>query len=65
MSAIDDLSSWPFYHGTNADLNEGDLIGPGYSSNYGARKKAKYVYQEVSGQSDEIIPHQRSASSDR
>ena len=44
MSAIDDLSSGPFYHGTKADLNEGELIGPGYSSNYGARKKAKYVY---------------------
>ena len=44
MSAIDDLSSGPFYHGTKADLKEGDLIGPGYDSNYGSRKKAKYVY---------------------
>jgi hypothetical protein len=34
----------PFYHGTKADLKEGDLIGPGYNSNYGSRKKAKYVY---------------------
>jgi hypothetical protein len=39
-----DLSSGPFYHGSKADLKEGDLIAPGYSSNYGARKKAKYVY---------------------
>lgn len=33
-----------FYHGTKADLKEGDLIAPGYSSNYGQRKKASYVY---------------------
>ena len=26
MSAIDDLSSGPFYHGTKADLKKGDLI---------------------------------------
>ncbi len=45
MSAIDDfVSSDQFYHGTKADLKEGDLIGPGYNSNYGERKKAKYVY---------------------
>lgn len=34
----------PFYHGTKADLKPGDLLVPGYSSNYGARKKANYVY---------------------
>lgn len=33
-----------FYHGTKADLNPGDLIAPGYSSNYGSRKIASYVY---------------------
>jgi Rifampin ADP-ribosyl transferase len=44
MSAIDDLSSGPFYHGTKADLKKGDLIEPGYNSNYGERKKAGYVY---------------------
>jgi rifampin ADP-ribosylating transferase len=33
-----------FYHGTKADLRPGDVIGPGYSSNYGARKTAAYVY---------------------
>ena len=32
------------YHGTRADLKPGDLIQPGYSSNYGKRKKANYVY---------------------
>lgn len=33
-----------FYHGTAADLKPGDLIAPGYSSNYGQRKKANHVY---------------------
>ena len=44
MAAIDDLSSQRFYHGTKADLKPGDLIEPGYNSNYGKRKKAAYVY---------------------
>ena len=34
----------PFYHGTKAELKVGDLLVPGYSSNYGERKKANYVY---------------------
>lgn len=34
----------PFYHGTRADLAPGDLIGPGYASNYGKRKQAAWVY---------------------
>ena len=33
-----------FFHGTKADLKPGDLIGPGYSSNFGKRKQASYVY---------------------
>lgn len=33
-----------FYHGTKADLKPGDLIGPGFKSNYGKRKQAKFVY---------------------
>lgn len=33
-----------FYHGTRVDLKPGDLIEPGYSSNYGSRKKAGWVY---------------------
>ncbi|MTI23521.1 NAD(+)--rifampin ADP-ribosyltransferase [Fulvivirga kasyanovii] len=32
------------YHGTKANLKPGDLIAPGFNSNYGKRKKAKYVY---------------------
>ena len=34
----------PFYHGTRADLRPGDLIAPGYASNYGERKQASWVY---------------------
>lgn len=33
-----------FYHGTKANLQPGDLIEPGFNSNYGSRKKASYVY---------------------
>ncbi|KUG04886.1 rifampin adp-ribosyl transferase [hydrocarbon metagenome] len=38
------LDSGPFYHGTKADLKLGDLLEPGYSSNYGEQQKANYVY---------------------
>ena len=33
-----------YYHGTKADLKVGDLIGPGYASNYGERKPGNFVY---------------------
>lgn len=38
-----DLSQ-TFYHGTKADIKTGDLIEPGFNSNYGKKKKAKYIY---------------------
>lgn len=38
------LDCGPFYHGTKAELKAGDMLEPGYSSNYGERKKANYVY---------------------
>lgn len=48
MTAIDTNESaglpTRFYHGTRADLKAGDLIAAGYSSNYGARKQASWVY---------------------
>lgn len=34
----------PFYHGTKADLQVGDLISTQYKSNYGDENKANYVY---------------------
>lgn len=33
-----------FFHGTKADLQLGELIEPGINSNYGQKKKAKYIY---------------------
>jgi rifampin ADP-ribosylating transferase len=36
--------SQTYYHGTKADLEVGDLIEPGYASNYGRRKQANFVY---------------------
>jgi len=33
-----------YYHGTKADLKIGDLVAPGYASNYGKRKQANFVY---------------------
>lgn len=34
----------PFYHGTRADLRPGDLIVPGYASNYGSGRQASWIY---------------------
>lgn len=34
----------PFYHGTRADLRPGDLIAPGFASNYGSGKQASWAY---------------------
>ena len=44
MSFGPEPASTAFYHGTKAALKPGDLIGPGFSSNYGSRRQAKYVY---------------------
>jgi rifampin ADP-ribosylating transferase len=44
MPAADNPIAGPFYHGTLADLKPGDLIEAGYSSNYGKRKEASWVY---------------------
>ena len=44
MQDIDEQNPQRLYHGTKADLEPGALIAPGFSSNYGARKKAAWVY---------------------
>lgn len=36
--------SQTFFHGTRAELNKGDLIEAGFVSNYGSRRKSRYVY---------------------
>ncbi len=33
-----------FFHGTKADLKVGDLIVVGYTSNFGSRRQANFVY---------------------
>ncbi len=38
------LDCGPFYHGTKAELRQGDLIVIKHDSNYGKRTKANYVY---------------------
>ncbi|MFD2146671.1 NAD(+)--rifampin ADP-ribosyltransferase [Mucilaginibacter antarcticus] len=44
MSIPIDQKAPQFFHGTKAQLNPGDLIAPGFNSNYGKQKQAKYVY---------------------
>lgn len=44
MAVSDDVRSQQYYHGTKAELKPGDLIEPGYNSNYGKRKKAGWIY---------------------
>ena len=41
---MDDRSQQRYYHGTRAELEPGDLIEPGYRSNFGSRRKAIHVY---------------------
>jgi rifampin ADP-ribosylating transferase len=36
--------SQKYFHGTKAVLEVGDLIEPGYVSNYGSRRKSNFVY---------------------
>jgi rifampin ADP-ribosylating transferase len=38
------MDAGPFFHGTKADLKSGDLLEPGYSSNFGERREANFVY---------------------
>ncbi len=33
-----------YFHGTKSDLIPGDLIKPGYNSNFGERKNARYIF---------------------
>jgi hypothetical protein len=36
------IQTW--YHGTRAQLRVGDLIVPGFASNFGSRKQSRFVY---------------------
>lgn len=34
----------PFYHGCKADLQIGDLLTPGFMTNYGTGKRSNFIY---------------------
>jgi len=38
------LDEGPFYHGTKADLTEGDLLSPGFRSNYRPEVVMNHIY---------------------
>ncbi len=40
----DKFSAQTLYHGTKAILKQGDLLEPGFRSNYGQRRLAAYIY---------------------
>ena len=44
MAIVDTTRPQQFYHGTRADLNPGDLIIPGYRSNFGTGRPLSWVY---------------------
>jgi len=46
-STPSDTSSRRFYHGTRADLKPGDLLQPGYSSNYTERRSPWIYFSET------------------
>lgn len=46
-STPSDTSARRFFHGTRADLKPGDLIEPGYASNYVARKTPWVYFSET------------------
>lgn len=43
------LDVGPFYHGTKADLGVGDLLTPGYRSNYRPEIVMNHIYFTASG----------------
>jgi hypothetical protein len=48
MTTTDEASAGPFFHGTKADLRPGDLITPGYRSNYGhGMRTSAWVYMSA------------------
>lgn len=46
-STPSDTSARRFYHGTRADLKPGDLLQPGYSSNYTERRSPWIYFSET------------------
>ena len=44
ITQANDNMSGQFFHGTRADLKRGDLLMPGFTSNYGQRGKSSWIY---------------------
>jgi len=45
LTVVDEVTTWTWYHGTRADLREGDLIAPGHAANFGPMPRvANFVY---------------------
>ena len=44
LRVLGEVTEWSLYHGTRANLKPGDLIQPGYASNFGKRTEASHVY---------------------
>jgi hypothetical protein len=45
LRVVAELTEFPLYHGTRADLKPGDLIEPGHNANFGSSpRSANYVY---------------------
>ena len=45
LRVVSEVTAWPLYHGTRADLKPGDLIKPGHIPNFGKKERTTtYVY---------------------
>lgn len=45
LRVVGEVTEWPLYHGTRADLRVGELIEPGHLANFGAEpRSANHVY---------------------
>jgi hypothetical protein len=45
LGVTGEVTEWPLYHGTRADLEPGDLIKPGHTPNFGNKVRiTTYVY---------------------
>jgi len=44
ITPANDFMPGLFFHGTRADLKRGDLLMPGFISNYGRQGKASWIY---------------------
>lgn len=45
LRVVSEVTAWPHYHGTKADFRVGDLIAPGWKSNFTADERAlRHVY---------------------